>query len=364
MISQPGEGKGKLIMEFVGRRRKLAKSLRRKKFGCILIGKKENIFYLTGLDINEILLSVSDTGIATIFSGPLYKLELSLDATRDINYRIYENRKIPFFEFVSGHLKKEILGRKAIEDSFSFHSVLKFKKYFPHLKSIHHAIEDIREIKEAHEINLIKKAARIGHLALKHIRLKLKAKETEEGIAQKIEKFVLERWPSKASLGFKTLVTSGPRLAIPHGLPTSKRIKKSECVLVDLGVKIFGYNSDLTRMLSVGRISNNSKKIIRIVHDAQRFAIEKVRPGIKASVIDKAARDFISKKGYAKFFIHGVGHGIGLEVHERPVISAGSKESLKTGMIFTIEPGIYIPGGGGARVEDMLLVTEKGFLVL
>lgn len=364
MISQAGKRKGKLIMEFVSRRRKLAKSLKRKKFDCILIGKKENIFYLTGLDIDGVLLSVSDTGIATIFSGPLYKLELSLGAAPDISYRIYENTKIPFFEFVSGYLKKENLKRKAIEDSFSFYSVLKFKKYFPHLKSMHHAVENIREIKETPEIHLIKKAARMGHRTLKYIRLKLKAKETEEDIAQKIEKFVLGHWPSKASLGFKTLVTSGPRLAMPHGFPTSRRIKKGEGVLVDLGVKIFGYNSDLTRMLSVGRISNNNKKIVRIVHDAQRFAIEKVRPGIKARVIDKAARDFISKKGYAKFFIHSVGHGVGLEVHERPVISAGSKEILKTGMIFTIEPAIYIPGEGGARIEDMVLVTEKGFLVL
>jgi Xaa-Pro aminopeptidase len=354
----------KISQMFAKRRKKLAGLLRQKKFEGILLTKKENILYLTGLDINDAFLLVNDSSKAIIFSDPRYKLGLSLNTDLDINFRIYEHANISFLKFVALELKKENFKKIAIEDCFSLFAAERLKKYISNLRSIHGAVETVRKVKESQEISLIKKAAKIGRSALRYVGFKLKSGLTEERVAFEAERFVWKKASPRTNLAFKTLVTSGPRTALPHGLPTKKRIKKGENLLIDFGVKLDSYNSDLTRMLSVGRISSNVKKIVRIVRDAQRFAIEKVKPDIKANIIDKAARDFIEKKGYVKFFVHATGHGIGLEVHEQPLISATNKEPLKAGMVFTIEPAIYIPGEGGARFEDMILVTEENFRIL
>lgn len=351
------------------RKRKLISVLKQKNCSCLLVAKKENIFYLTGLEIDNAILAVGCDGQTIIFSDPRYKLELSnLNITSAMtSYKIYESTNEPFLKFLSSELKKENLNKIAIEDSFTFYAAERLKEYLPDLKSVHCAVETVREIKDDTEISLIKKAARITGLALRNIKSKIKSGVTEEKIAFEIEKFILENSLAKAHLAFQTLVTSGQRLFFPHGMPTSRKVKKGECVLIDTGSKLGGYNSDLTRMFAVGKmdkISSLSKKIIRILKDAKSFAVERVKPNVRANVIDKAARDFIEKKGYGKFFTHGTGHGVGLEVHEGPAITPKNKELLKAGMIFTVEPAIYIPNVGGGRIEDMILVSETGFEVI
>ncbi|MDP2689128.1 MAG: M24 family metallopeptidase [Deltaproteobacteria bacterium] len=165
-------------------------------------------------------------------------------------------------------------------------------------------------------------------------------------------------------LAFDTIVASGPRAALPHGKASSKRVKRGELVVADMGVALNGYNSDETRTFSVGRPSPEQRKVYQTVLDAQMRAIEKVAPGVKAAEVDSEARSLIEKAGYGKFFGHGLGHGVGLDVHEPPSLSPLSKETLEEGMVVTIEPGIYIPGWGGVRIEDMVLVMKDGFEVL
>jgi len=135
-------------------------------------------------------------------------------------------------------------------------------------------------------------------------------------------------------------------------------------VLIDMGCLYRGYKSDLTRLFFLGKIGANFKAVYNIVKEAQRRAIKKIKPGVRASAIDSAGRSYIESKGYGKHFIHGLGHGIGLEIHEDPCISKKNKTILKKGMVFTVEPGIYMPGWGGVRLEDTVLVTNKGCEIL
>ncbi|MBI5747674.1 MAG: aminopeptidase P family protein, partial [Nitrospinae bacterium] len=163
---------------------------------------------------------------------------------------------------------------------------------------------------------------------------------------------------------FDIIVASGERGALPHGIASDKIIKDGELVILDFGSRYMGYNSDCTRTLSVGRLDERQKDIYSIVLDAQREAIKSIKPGLKASEIDSKARQFIIEKGYGENFGHSTGHGVGLEVHENPRIAEGQDDIIKEGMVFTVEPGIYIHGWGGVRIEDMVLVTKEGCEVL
>jgi len=147
---------------------------------------------------------------------------------------------------------------------------------------------------------------------------------------------------------------------MPHGIASSKKIKKGELITIDFGNVVDGYCSDETCTLSLGKPTREQKKIYTIVKDAHDFAVEKIRPGMKGKEIDRVARDYITKKGFGKYFGHSLGHGIGLAVHERPMISHVSEDIIRENMVFSIEPGIYIPKWGGVRIEDLVMCTSRG----
>ena len=159
-------------------------------------------------------------------------------------------------------------------------------------------------------------------------------------------------------------MASGPNGSMPHARPTSRKIKAREPIIIDCGVRFKGYSSDLTRTHFVGKIYGHFKLIYSIVACAQAKAIDRVAPGVKISEIDRAARDYISEKGFGKHFGHSAGHCIGIDVHELPSINSKNRAILKEGMVFSVEPAIYIPGWGGVRIEDMVLVTDKGCTLL
>lgn len=163
---------------------------------------------------------------------------------------------------------------------------------------------------------------------------------------------------------FEIICAAGSHASQPHARATNKKIQAKDMVLIDWGACFQFYNSDLTRIIFTDKISPKLKEIYGIVVNAQAIAINCVKPGVMAKDVDSAARNYIEKEGYGKSFGHGLGHGIGLEVHEGPVINKRSREKLKEGMVFTIEPGIYIPGWGGVRIEDIILVTANGCKVL
>lgn len=223
-------------------------------------------------------------------------------------------------------------------------------------------IENYRKQKTKDEIRKIQKAIEIAEKAYTSIQSKIKYGITEKDIADVLEYELRKQGAEKSS--FDIICAVGEHASKPHAHPATTRIQRGDTVLIDWGCRFQYYNSDLTRLKTMDKISSKFRRIYQIVLDAQSLAIDCIRPGIKAKKIDAAARDYIEKKGFGKFFGHGLGHGIGQEVHEGPYINKRSTEILKENMVFTVEPGIYIPEWGGVRIEDLVLVTKAGCEVL
>jgi len=195
----------------------------------------------------------------------------------------------------------------------------------------------------------------------RHILGFIKLGMREVDIAEEIEYTVKRKGASNIS--FDTIAISGEKTSLPHGAPSQDLLKKG-IVLMDFGCISSGYSSDMTRTIFLGKATAKQKKIYNIVLEAQQTAIKSIRPGMKASYVDKAARDYITDKGYGEYFGHSTGHGVGLDIHELPNISSKSDEVLQPGMVFTVEPGIYIPEWGGIRIEDMVQVTDNGCRII
>lgn len=230
------------------------------------------------------------------------------------------------------------------------------------LRSTAGLVEGMRMVKEAGEIRLLRRAADLGarlfEVAVNAIRPGLP--ETE--IAAELE--YAARRGGAAGMSFETIVAAGPRSARPHGVASAQRIPRKGFVVLDFGVILGGYCSDMTRTVHVGEAAGEARRMYEAVRRAQEAAIATVRPGAPAGEVDAAARKVLAEEGWGEYFTHSTGHGVGLEVHEPPRLGRGQKERLREGMVVTIEPGIYVPGRGGVRIEDMVVVTRQGCEVL
>jgi len=222
-------------------------------------------------------------------------------------------------------------------------------------------VESLRVIKEPEEIKLIRDAVRINLNAFRYLKGVLKEGMAESDLLKRLEGYVRRQ---NVKFSFDPIIASGPHSSMPHAKTGDKRVSKHQPLLVDMGVDVQGYKSDLTRIFFLGKIPPHIREVYEKVKEAQARAIAAVRPGIQASIIDQQARKYLKKKGLAKYFGHSLGHGIGLEVHEAPIISSSSPWVLKTGMIFTVEPAVYLPKNFGIRIEDMILVTPQGCQIL
>lgn len=222
-------------------------------------------------------------------------------------------------------------------------------------------IEELRMIKQSSEIEVLERAFQIAHRAYQTFKNEMRAGLPELEAAALLELEI--RRAGGEGVSFETIVASGPRSSLPHGRASRKLIQAGESVLIDFGAIYEGYRSDLTRIHWMEGAKR--ARIYRIVEEAQQRALAVIKPGISAATVDAAARDFIKKKGYGDHFGHGTGHGLGLEVHELPSISwRNRKQKLEEGMVFTLEPGIYLPGRYGIRIEDAVVVTPNGCRVL
>lgn len=219
-------------------------------------------------------------------------------------------------------------------------------------------VEKIRLIKTEDELTIIKQACKIADDAYEHILTFIQPGMTELDVSNELEFFMRKQGATSSS--FDIIVASGVRSALPHGVATHKVIEQGDFITLDFGAYYNGYVSDVTRTLAVGEPSEKLKEIYQVVLDSQLLALEKIKPGMTGKEADAIARDYIASKGYGEAFGHSLGHGIGLEVHEGPGLSSRSDVVLEPGMLITIEPGIYLPGIGGVRIEDDALVTETG----
>lgn len=242
-----------------------------------------------------------------------------------------------------------------------------YKKHFEHAgvnvlekDTLNRAILNMRAIKAPDELENIKQAQKITDAAFEHILPIIKQRNiTEKEIALELEFYMKKH--NAESLSFDSIVVSGVNGSKPHGVPTDKKIQDGEFLTIDMGCKYNGYCSDMTRTVAIGEITDEMKYVYSTVLKAQLEALSKIRPGVACSVVDLAARDFIYANGFEGCFGHGTGHCLGIDIHEEPRCSQFSTDILKAGMVTSVEPGIYIEGKYGVRIEDIVFVTNSGF---
>ncbi|MDD3168522.1 MAG: M24 family metallopeptidase [Eubacteriales bacterium] len=215
-------------------------------------------------------------------------------------------------------------------------------------------------IKNEQEIASISKAAALGDRCFSHILGFLEPGMTEKQISAEIERYLFEN--GAEGLAFDTISVSGERSCLPHGEPTDKRIEKGEFLTLDFGAVIDGYCGDMTRTVAIGFVTNEMRRVYETVLEAQLAALDFIKAGVRCFDADKTARDIIIKAGYGEYFPHGLGHGVGMLVHEAPTLNSKSEEILGKNMVITIEPGIYIPDRFGVRIEDLAIVTDFGIM--
>ncbi len=334
---------------------------------------------LNGLD-GFIVSSLPNTTYLTQFSNPdAYILAASNGLTyfTDSRYTQEARKKlggIAHLKDINGSAFKLIaqscteFGLKRIGFEERHLPYAEYRKIKGHLSAgaclvpTHGIIEELREVKRAEEIAKIRKALKITALAIEFIKDFIHPGVSELEIAAELERFI--RYQGAVGSAFDIIVAFGENSCQPHHLPTSRRMKDNDLVLIDAGVDYLGYKSDLTRVFFLGKINTLARRIYDLVLKAQEIAIKKIKPGERAGIIDVVSRKYIAAKGYGNFFVHSLGHGVGVNIHEDPSISSKSEDILREGMVFTVEPAVYLPGKFGIRIEDMVLVTKKGCEVL
>lgn len=325
----------------------------------IIITYLPNIYYLVGFTGSNGMLLVTHRE-AILFTDFRYK-EQCVREIKGAETFIMKDSLID--EFVVHPLFKS-LNKIGFEDTtirYATYSALKHKIKPKELVPFKNKVEELRKIKDPQEIEIIKKAAQIAHTVFNSIVSIAKPGIKEEDIAIELEYQFRKHGAEKAS--FDTIVASGPNAALPHARASNKRLQEGETVTFDFGILYEHYASDTTRTIILGE-NPKAFEIYKIVQQAQEKAINSIKQGVKLKEIDTTARNIITEAGYGEYFGHSLGHGIGIEVHEEPKVSKKSEDIVQPGMVFTIEPGIYLPNWGGVRIEDTIVVTDKGIEVI
>ncbi len=350
--------------EFASRRAAVAAGLPGRKLDALLVAFSPNLRYLTGFTgSNGNLLITPERAI--LFSDPRYTVQAANEA--DCETRI---AKGPLNIEITGAIRKMKLtrigfepGRMTCETLESLRSKLPMRASLePVTEPAAGWIEELRVIKSAAEIDRIRISVETNSRAFEQAVARVKPGMKESDLAAELEYRMRRKGAERPAC--ETLVAGGARSAWPHAQPTSSRLKSGDLTIVDMGAFQDGYASDMTRMLFLGVPTAKVKRTYRAVLEAQLAAIDAVRPGAKTSVVDAAARNVLKGYGLDGAFIHSTGHGLGLEIHEPPRIGKRDKTKLQAGMAITIEPGVYLEGFGGIRIEDTLIVTSTGHRVL
>ena len=353
------------------RRQRLLRLLNDEKLDAFLITNPLNVAYLTGFTGGASFVLVTPKRLILI-SDARFSIQIAEECP-DLETAIRGHNKTTW-QLAAEVIAK--LGLKEVGVESQHLTVANFDMLKELAPTIAFAgrknlVESLRMIKDAPEIAAIREAIGFGQRALTMLQAMLSPRDTEKELADALDGYV--RRAGGHGMGFETIVAIGDRSALPHCPPSQRRIEEADFFLVDWGAKGPLYTSDLTRVIrspffpdrkARQRVESKLQKIYTVVLQAQARAIAAVRPGAAAKDVDAAARSTIEQAGYGKEFDHGLGHGIGLQVHEAPDIRETSKDVLQEGMVFTIEPGIYLPGFGGVRIEDDVLVTAEGCEVL
>ena len=325
----------------------------------LLILNGTNIRYLTGFTGGEGALLIGPEGVNLLVDGR-YTTQAAYE-TSGLEITEFQNRA----EGISAALQKQkadVVGFEASSVTFAEYRRLEDSLGRVSLRPLSGDLDFLRAVKDDGEIARIKEAVRIAEKALTDVKNLIKPGVREREIAVELEYRMRKAGAERMS--FDTIVATGPNAALPHATPGDRPIEAGDFVLIDYGAVFEGYHSDQTRMFCVGSPSDRQKEAYQAVLDAHDAAIAAIRAGVSCREIDGVARSVLEERGFGKYFSHGTGHGVGLEVHEAPALSRGKEDRLETGMVVTVEPGVYFPDVWGIRIEDMILVGEDGPEVL
>jgi Xaa-Pro aminopeptidase len=335
----------------------LKKKLKQDRVDAFLVSDPANLFYLCGYAGSNGMLIIRNNQSKPIFYTDFRYQEQVKEEVKGCKVRIL-NRNL-FSDFPITDIK----GTKKIgfeSNHLSYLNYAKVKKQMrSNIKMIPNDsyIPSLREIKDVDELGKIRKAAAITDSVFCNIIKTIKPNITEKDLATEID----YQFMKHSEIAFPTIVAFAERGAMPHTQPTNKKLKSGDVIVFDIGAKFQGYCSDMTRTVVFGKASRKVKDIYYIVLNAQKLALEKIIAGKTAAEIDGYARNYIKEKGYGNYFGHGLGHAVGIMVHESPTLSSKSPDILKPNQTATVEPGIYLPGEFGVRIEDLIVIKERGY---
>ncbi|MGB9712664.1 MAG: M24 family metallopeptidase [Dissulfurimicrobium sp.] len=340
--------------------------LRARVLDAFLVTSPENRRYLSGFTAEDAAINESSGALfitpaeAVVLTDGRYGAQAGLDCP---GWRVFIYQK-GLKEAVKRLTDGTKVKRVAYEPEYITCAGLdSLKKTCPQIDFVplQGRIETMRAVKSPEELGFIKAAISAAEDVFEEISSSIRPGMTEKEIALRIVEGLSRRADGPS---FPPIVASGPNGALPHAIPAERPIREGEPIIIDMGARLDGYSSDMTRTIFIGQPRPPFKEIYKMVRKAQIAAQDTIRAGMAANAVDKTARDIINAAGYGQMFNHSLGHGIGLAVHEAPVLSPRAKKTLKPGMVVTIEPGIYLPGQGGVRLENMVYVEERGRLVL
>jgi Xaa-Pro aminopeptidase len=349
-------------MDYARRRDRLRRSLKEADAGGLLVTNYVNVTYLTGFTGDDSYLLVRRDGDLLI-SDPRYEEQIAQECPDLATF--IRAPQVALLEAAAQQLELTGLTSALVEsDSIALSSFERLNELLPamSLSGSRGMVEGLRVVKDKEELATIRVAIDVAERVFTSVRATLRRQQTEWEVACEIDRLCRQLGASGTS--FKPIVAVGPRAALPHAVPGQQSIQSAPFVLIDWGATVRGYRSDLTRVLTTGKIPPKFSKIYEIVLAAQQAAIAALKPGVLVSQVDAIAREVIDRAGMGKRFNHGLGHGIGLDIHEAPRLGKNQDRPLEAGMIVTIEPGIYFPGFGGVRIEDDVLITRDGHEVL
>ena len=351
------------MSRFATRRSKLRRLMKQQGLDSLLITNYTNVTYLTGFtgDDSYMLINRND---AVMISDSRYTVQLAEECPDiDVDIRTSAESIVTATAKIAKRIKSKVIGLESDSLTLSLSERLGDAMQDLKFESTSGLVEKLREIKDKHEIQTIRKAVKSAQRGFDAIKATMTGDQTEREIAFNLEHQMRQFGANGTS--FDPIVAVGPRAALPHANPTHQQIKDDDFVLIDWGANHDLYMSDITRVLVTGgKVSKRLEKVYNTVLKANTSAIKKIRPGAVMKNIDATARNIIGKAGFGKYFGHSLGHGIGLVIHELPRLASNNDAVLEPGMVVTVEPGIYIPGWGGVRIEDDVLVTKDGFEVL
>ena len=324
------------------------------------VTKEINVSYLMARPCEDAWLLVTSKKVFYI-TDSRYVLKAKQDF-KSVNVIVYKTSLMKTIRDIVCENNIIRLGFNSRNISCYFYLGLK-KEFSKKVKLIqkNNFVEKLRSIKSSEEVQKIRAALKVHAKAHSYLKRIIVPGQTERMISMKLENYIRAKG---VSFSFPPIIASGPNSCFPHAKITDRKIRKNDMVLVDMGIEKYGYKSDLTRMFFLGKIPKLIRETHKIVCASQAKAIEFLRAGVRGSEVDHQARNYLLKKKLEKYFSHALGHSVGLEVHESPCLSKNDSTILQKGMILTVEPAVYVPNKFGIRVEDMVLITEKGCEVL